>query len=166
MLKKIIILMGIFSLFGMVYGEIINIGDLTISESNKETTKTFTLNKIENQKYILKFQHYGVKTKNITIYLYLNNNHIFTIDDNNSHHNNVKPYSNITLDISSVVVDGNNNISLKLVDGNLGSGSWGYKINDAVITTPTAVKTPIPTSAIVLSILAVFFIVSNEKKIK
>jgi hypothetical protein len=167
MFKKIItIVLGIFSLFGMIYGETIDIGDLTISHSHNETTKSFTLHKIENQKYILKFQHYGIKTKNITIYLYLNNNHIFTIDDGNSHRNNIKPYPNITLDVSSIVVDGNNNISLKLANGNLGGGSWGYKINDAILVSSSTAKAPIPTPALLVSILAITAIILKNKNNK
>ncbi len=136
----------------MVYGDVV-IGDLTISKYCNETTKLFTIHKLENQKYFLKFQHYGLKTKNITICLYLNNILIYTIDSSNSHHINNKPYPNVTLDVSSDIINGKNNITLRLVKGNLGNG-WGYKISNAIIYT-SSMKLPPPYASIIISILGI-----------
>lgn len=144
---------------GTVYGETLNLGDLTVTKTKNEDSTSFNINKVENQAYDLSFVHYG-NVKNITVVLYLNNHSIFIIKkDNIVNFNKNKP--TISIDITDSIVDGKNNISLKLVDGNLKKNQW-YKLNRITISTQnSSIKTPIPPGVIAISLIGVLILMER-----
>lgn len=158
MFKKMISLIGILLLVGTVYGEAIYIEDLTIKDSNNyETTKPFTINKVENQAYDLSFVHYG-NVDNITVVLYLNNYSIFIIKKDHLINFGNKNKPTISIDITDRIVNGKNNISLKLVEGNPAKNQW-YKLNRITISTQNPpIKTPVPLGAIAISLIGVLIL--------
>ncbi|AEH06826.1 hypothetical protein [Methanothermococcus okinawensis] len=174
MFKKIIILIVVFSLLGMVYGETINIGDLEVKNSSPSDNLTFKLN-LNGNKYMLKFTHYGNINWTITpsITLYLNNHDISTFDKNNSGLGWNKKSKSIVVDKSNFNI-GNNTLKLES-NGPIKKYTY-YKLKDIILivnntntstnstssNTSTA-KAPIPTPAIVIGVLTMIFIMFKYK---
>ncbi|XRP96780.1 hypothetical protein ACO3UB_07515 [Methanocaldococcus sp. 16A] len=158
MLKKMIFLVGILLLCGVVYGETIPIpGELEVTKNKHVDNITFNIDKVENQEYILKFQHYGTFSfsGNFNVSLYLNGNLIYTINDSN----NAAPFNKKTasITITNYLKNGNNVLELKVTGNNI-KGNY-YKItNIFILTTPTTnptTKTPIPPLAIILTLIII-----------
>ncbi|WP_292460911.1 hypothetical protein [Methanothermococcus sp.] len=172
MFKKIIILMGIFSLFGMIYGETIDIGNLEVSNFSHPSYPnviSFKLNNLNGSSYMLNFTHYGNINWTITksILLYLNGRAIYTFKKDNCGWGWDKKTTLITISKSYLKIENN---ELKLVpDGQIKKSTY-YKLNDITMviktttTTTSTTKAPIPTPAIIISILAVVLIILKNRE--
>jgi len=169
MFKKIIILVGIFSLFGMIYGETITIGGylkLTKTVSCDNYTFPLSIDSSED-KYLLKFTHYGTATFNANstkIYLYLNGHLIYSIDDTNNKAPSHEGYVNIPVDKSYFEIHEDNILQL---NGPVNNGY--YVVRDFELTynnTSTAFTTmnvPPPTPSIIFSILLITILILRNK---
>ncbi|WP_456419246.1 hypothetical protein [Methanocaldococcus infernus] len=120
-----------------------------IDNESLEASKTFTIEKGENLEYFLCFQHYGTRTKNITYGIYLNGELIYLIDK--PIHIKNKPYPVVKINVSKLLKNGSNTITLKLEKGDIKGGY--YKLNDIYLEVKASA--PIPLLAIALVSLVV-----------
>ncbi len=160
MFKKIVLLVGILLLICTVYGEIY-FDELEVKETENKDNVSFTIDKVENQKYILKFQHYGNINESMRVYLYLNDNLVYTIDEGNKGSPSSK--KNESIDITNYLKNGEN--ILKLVGENLAvEGDYNpyYKLRNITIN-PTA-KAPIPFGVVIFSLIGMAFLLIRYSK--
>ena len=169
MFKKIMFLMLlIFSLFGMVYGETIDIGgDLRLTKTVPYDNYTFPLNIDSSEdKYLLRFTHYGAATFNTTtkIYLYLNGHLIYTIDDTNNKAPYYKGYVSVPVDKSYFEIHGDNILQL---NGSIDNSYYVVKdfelTYNSTSTASTPMKVPPPIPALILSILLITILILRNK---
>ncbi|ENN96587.1 hypothetical protein J422_01455 [Methanocaldococcus villosus KIN24-T80] len=160
MLKKMIILVGILLLISAIYGEALNLGSLNVTKKQKMKNISFTINKVKNQKYTLNFIHYGNINENMKVYLYLNDNLIYTIGDSNDGSGHYKKRK--SLDITKYLNDGSNILKLEGENLNTANYSVYYKLENITISTPTT-KTPIPLGAVILTLIAIPLIILRKK---
>jgi len=168
MFKKIMFLMLIFSLFGMVYGETITIGGyLKLTKTVSCDNYTFPLDIDSSEdKYLLRFTHYGAATFNTTtkIYLYLNGHLIYTIDDTNNKAPYYKGYVSVPVDKSYFEIHGDNILQL---NGSIDNSYYVVKdfelTYNSTSTASTPMKVPPPIPALILSILLITILILRNK---
>ncbi|ADG13541.1 conserved hypothetical protein [Methanocaldococcus infernus ME] len=153
MIKKLLFLL--FLLLFLPYGSSLSIGDLKIDNESLEASKTFTIEKSENLEYFISFQHYGTRTKDITYGVYLNGELIYSIKPV---HIKNKPYPVVKINVSKLLKNGSNTITLKLEKGDIKGGY--YKLND--ISLEVKASAPIPILAIALVSLVVPLLVVRQ----
>ncbi len=172
MFKKIIIYtIVVFSLVGISYGKTYfdNISNIENSKTTTDISKTFNLpnyDSITDLSIIISAYDVDVGNTNHSYdYVYVNDilvghlkkgdgktsNTTFTIRGNILNNILSKNDKSITVMINKSDYGNNDSIQIK-------------SIKLIVNYIPKPVKTPIPTPAIIISILAVFFVASNNKK--
>ena len=158
--KNIVILCLFLLLLNGVFaddGDEKHLGKITISSSISERIINFDINKLENYRYYLKFEHYGTIGEDIQVNVYINENLVYTIDDSN----NVPPWSpeEVEIDITEHLENGNNILRVEGINLSRYRRRYYTLNNIYIICKPsTTVKVPVSITQAIISIIATMLI--------
>ena len=132
---------------------------IKVTESNPTKTIIFNIDKVENYTYKLSFVHYGNIKESMQVYIYLNGNLVYTIDDSNDASPTYR--KNATINITNYLRNGENVLKVEGVNliGNENYHPY-YVLDEVYINEPT--KAPINFKLMIYTLLIISFLMYRE----